>query len=871
MSDPKRAYTDGTKQFVITDKQAAELNKGRPTYLPPITPVKDGVKIRSNFRNAEGEMVDQRIDSEQVRQRAVMGENVVADKASIEQARQEGQVRTRRAMADEEDVTTLLNAALPGAQWMQDKAVGRDAAAEARQELNQENMAASLVGNLAELAIGGKIVSMGAKGLLGAERAGKLGVKLGLSKDSTKLSKVGRVLAEEPIADTHFYIQNMLDTNGEFEAEVWAGQIGTGLVFGAPFAIGAASRGIGQKLRGVADKVTNGNALGTARTVFQAGAVAAPAGSKIAQSRARAAGFLSITNKLFRRKRAGAALSASDEALLAARQVDDDMLHANRNFAPEKLDNMRPSARVKAVEEFKRYADGDVSFLDGLKYGTIVPRVKQMSKQVAQIRQSTLLMHKKLHGNLITDFKIPNTVRDDMIRQSNEVLKYADDVGMADVKAAIKRGFTGTDDAATMHKALFEAKVNARFRRGVSPGATEVDEMLTKFLEDPKLWRGQAKKNASMNRALEDVVQVWDDLGDVHIPKHLEAIDIGDGMALGKNQASIEKLTRSLDTLQDAGLITDAQRADLNTRMIGAGDAVKKGTEAYGDVIKINRARNAALGKLKKQRDTFADIPTSPESFAATKAAAAMETAKDVGMWTAKGLDAFLSTKPMAYGNRGVGALHGMSVQEKYEVFEHVQREMVNLAGNPAYLTEALGNQLDRGAEHDPIGTDFAGQKTVNTIMYLQSQLPPQDDTVFGRGVPQPLSAIEEYLEKWVSAYDPVSVGYEVYKGTITPQMVDSLRVTNPKLYSTMQVDLAETMSRVPAEKANPSVLAAANIFLGGMDPLYTGDFIAKIQSNYSQTVGQDQVINGGHGAQGSIKNPGAEQGLTTSQRQQSY
>ena len=216
----QRQYTDGQKQFLISDKEAAALNLNRPAYLPPITPVDDKAKIRANYRNNAGELVDTILDAENVRKRANLGENVVADKASIEQARGEAVVRERIHMADQEDFTTLVNAALPGAQFLQNIAVGENDANQARQDLSV-NMAANVVGNIAEFAIGGKMVGLAAKGLLGASRAGKLGVTLGLSKDSAKLAKVGRVAAEEVLMDTHFFVQNNLDTGGEMEAEEW--------------------------------------------------------------------------------------------------------------------------------------------------------------------------------------------------------------------------------------------------------------------------------------------------------------------------------------------------------------------------------------------------------------------------------------------------------------------------------------------------------------------------------------------------------------------------------------------------------------------------------------------------------------------------
>ena len=868
----KRQYTDGQKQFLISDKEAAALNLNRPAYLPPITPVDDKAKIRANYRNNAGELVDTILDAENVRKRANLGENVVADKDSIEQARSEAVVRERIHMADQEDFTTLVNAALPGAQFLQDMATGENAANQGRQDLSI-NMAANVVGNIAEFAIGGKMVGMAAKGLLGATRAGKLGVTLGLSKDSAKLAKVGRVAAEEVLMDSHFYVQNNLDTGGEMEAEEWGRQIGTGLIFASPFVLGAAARGVGQATR----KAMQGSELlQTLKTGLTTTAVLSAPGTIGAAKAARAAAATGLVSKLFRRSKKG--LTATDEAAAAARQIDSDLLHTKR-MTPEKLDNMAPGKRREWIERFSSIADEPVEFMEAIKWGTINKNTTAMRNGVENVRREMLQMNKKLQGKGVTDIKISQKNRDMILADVNGLMPQMADVGMTDVKNSLKRGILdGGGDAATTHKALFEARVNARFRRGITGGADIVDDQLRAILEDPKRWGArQAKKNAKYNAALDDFVQTWDDLGETHIPKGLEDIDVNDAIGLGKSQGSIQRIRDNLDIMDEAGFISQEQRVAIETKLLAADDAIKRGTESYGDVIKINRARKATEGRLKKARDISQDVPGSPESFAAAKAGAVMESAQDMAVMVSKGLDALLSTKPMVYGARGVGALHGMSVQDKYLVFDEIQRELSNLVGNPSYLTENLGRELDRGAAYDPQGADMAAQKAMNSMFYLQSQLPPQDMTMYGRGVPQPLSAVEEYLEKWTAAYDPVSVGYATLEGTVTPQMVDSLRITSPHMYSQMQVEFANMLMQAPADKANPKVVTAMSIFMGGMDQLYTGDFIATLQSSYAQTATQDELINGGpqQGQTGQAANrnqPGsANSQQTSSQRQQTY
>lgn len=844
MATPKRQYTDGKNSFLLTDHEAAELNRTRPSYLPPISPVAEDTKIRVNYQNQDGEIVDDLVPAENVRQRAVAGENVVATPESIEAARQDSEYRTRRAMADEEDLLSLTRSAVPGMQFVENAIVGEDAANQARQDLSV-NVGANLVGNLAELAIGFKGLGMASRGLLGAERAAKLGVKLGLAKESSKLAKVGRVAAEEVIADTHFMLQGQLDHGQEFTAEEWGNQIGMGLILATPFVGGAALRGVGQHVRGALGP----NALGTARTALHGLAAAAPVKSIQSAKYARLAAVTSITEKLFGKVRRKAPLGQTDEAVQRVRQVDADVTAANR-LTPDDLNRMTPAKREAALEAYRRYAD-DPNALDGVDFPRVVEDVKTMRRNVTAVRREALNMHRTLQGNGVADIKMSDTLRNNILAQANGLLRHVEDAGMADVKGAIQRGIiNGGGDAATMHKALFEAKVNARFRRGVDGGADVVDDALTDFLTNKEVgWTAkQLKNNRELVAAVDDVVQVWDDLGDIRIPgapKEYSVLQVNDALQLGKNQQSIARLRAAVDKMESAGLLSQKQRVSFETAMVNAGDSISRGTKSYGDIVKTNRARESALGKLKKERDLVAGVPDSPESFMAAKGKAAMDRGLQLAELSAKGLDALLSTKPMAYGARGVGALHGLQIEEKYTLFEHIHENMVNLTGNPMFLIDRMAPVLDRGASVDPQGTDLAAQKAVNTIMYLQSQLPPVDSTIYGRGVPQPLSAVEEYLEKWMAAYDPVSVGWAALDGTVTPQMVNAVRATQPNLYAQMQVEFAHVLSQAPAEKVNPTAMRGVTIFMGGMDPLYDGKFIADLQSNYAQTSAQDEVING--------------------------
>jgi hypothetical protein len=323
--------TDGQQTWRVSQSEYAELVSNRPAYLPKITVLSKG-RMRANIETEEG-IADVLVEPEQIEHRARYGQDISATEESIERARRDEQKRTKHAMAEEEDFTTFANAALPGAQYFQDLAVGKDAALEARQDLST-NVLANLGGNLAEFAIGGRIASMAGGALLGSARAAKLGTKLGFGTE-----------AEDIAIETHLYTQQLLDNNKQFVAEEWSQQVGIGLMMASPIISGGVGRAMGQAaLR----KLPAGGVSGAASTlgdVLTTTAVLAPAGSMKSAVYARGAAAAHVAGrvmrKVSRKRKAGKGLSASDELAAKQDQLLDNMDHSG-SFTPERVAAMAP-------------------------------------------------------------------------------------------------------------------------------------------------------------------------------------------------------------------------------------------------------------------------------------------------------------------------------------------------------------------------------------------------------------------------------------------------------------------------------------------------------------------------------------------------
>lgn len=861
--------TDGRKTWRVSQAEYADLVANRPSYLAPITVLSKG-KMRANIETRDG-IADVLVDPEQIAHRAKYGQDISATPESIEAARRDEQKRTKHAMAEEENLTSFANAALPAAKYFQDMAVGKDNALEARQELST-NVIANLGGNLAEFAIGGKIASMAGQALLGSARAADLGTTLGFSAKSGLAAKTGRLIAEDIAIETHLYTQQLLDNNKQFVAEEWAQQVGVGLMMAGPIIAGGAGRAAAAALvkkagPGVASKLSSFGDVLTTSNILK------PEGMK---GRYAAAAHVAgrVMRKVGRKRKVGKGLSASDELLKRQDDLLDNMDHSG-SFTPERVAAMAPGKRAKFLDEYKRYAEGDTSFLDEIDWDGIKEAPK-MAGHINAVRKQTLSIHRRFKGDA-QEVTMSAVGYGRALNKANELLAHASDVGMADVKGALQRAIIDGGDATSMTRALMEAKINARFRRGVDGGADIVDDSLSAFLVDKDVFSAsQIKKNQQALEAVDGVVQTWDDLGTVKSPRHMEQIQVSDGVAVANAHGKIDNLRAHMDSLAARGYLSADQVRGIETKLIEANDSLVKGTRGYADVIKINKSREGTNGALKKLHELNIDIPTTAEGFAAQKSAMVAETAGEIvelGLAArkaiSKGVNWASDPRRVVPVMRGVAGLSQLSLEEKHATFNAIQKELPTMTGNPLYTIEKMAPMLDRGAAFDPVGADLAGQKAMNTMYWLASQMPKMDQTIYGKDLPTPTSLVEEYMEKHLSAADPLSVAYATLAGRVTPGMVDAVRVTSPAMYAELMATFAEVLAEADAETADPKVVSAINLFMGGVDPMYSGDFIMQLQSTYAQTTTQDGMMrSGGANNMPNPKDPG-QSPYTTSQGQQ--
>jgi hypothetical protein len=804
MSDSERkvVVTDGNNTWVDTVANFERMNYRRPVSMPKLSIVGDA-KHRAVSTNQDGELVDELVSAETLATRAKFGEFTSANKASIEAARQDAQRKIGLETADEEDLLSFARSSVPGIQYVENQLVGEDEANKARSEL-AVNAMPNMAGNLVEYLAGGRVIGglagKAVKGALGAERAAHLGTAIGLgSTKGRPFLSAGKIIAEDVAIESHFYFQSLAeDTNKEFQAEDWMQQVAIGAMFATPFVLGAAGRGVGGA---IAKKVGSSDMLQTLGTGLTTMAVMSAPGKLATAKLARSAAGVKLLGKLTRKGKAKG-LSAVDEGLQAQLL---DALDDVGGLTPGSVAKMSPAKRLKYIERVKPLLDEGGDMLDDIQWESIPKRTRNMTSKVEGFRKTILGLHTKLDGGG-TGVKITNRSRDKIITEANVLISQMTDEGMAPAAESLRRGILrqgGTPES--MHKALFEARINARFRRGMAGGAEQADDSLRAFTENTEIFSpAQVKKNKIVNDAIDEVVDTWDDLGQVHLARDLDNVEISDGIQLQKLQGQVARIEKAMSTLEDADMLTAGQGKALKTKLIETEKAIIEGTQAYADAIKVNRARHNAAALLQKRSDVLGlDIPKTQGDYQALLEAGIKQTATDMVTFGSKVGNAILSQTPLKYATRGVGALHSMAVEDKYAAFEIIQQNLDASVGNAGYATDNLEQILAQPATYDPHGADIMGMKTTNAMHYLQSQLPRRPQGFYTRDDVQPLSKVEEFMEKYAAALDPISVGYAGLDGSITKSMVDSIRATSPAMYAELQVIVSEQFEKVRFEETN--------------------------------------------------------------------
>jgi len=839
-------FTDGLKTRVMSPAEYQAFIAGLAPQARSRIKVLSG-PIDSVIENQDGELVRESLTDEQIRRRTALGETPVisgADDPKLEAFRQQEQARETAAIAGEEGALVALSKFIPGVQLLQNAEVGEETAAKARGELNAANPLANVGGNIAAFLIGGAV----AKSLVGGTQVGAklLGATRGLTGARKVAAQTATLAAEDIALETHLYAQHLLDTNQQFVAEEWAGQVGQGLILASPIIGNFAARALASKgidaLRtsGIASTLSGG--FGDALTTA---AVVSMPGTKQAAKFARAAAATKLVGRIFRRgKRAPGAVDEVAESLARAQREASDI----GLFTPERLRRATPTKRREMIARMKELGAENLDVLDNIKFDTIHTRTDAMRSAVTAVRKQALSFNDKVGLTGIAD-NLNSTQQARYAARSADVVERMRDAGFGDVASGVETVVTGDPTRAFGRWA--QLRLDARFKRGTTGGAAQADDTIRSLLEDRSIWGTKVANRATkVNQAIDEVVDAWENLGTHNIPKNLEDLELASAAKLPQISRNIDQLRASYAKFEELGMLTRAQVQKMETVFTNAEEAVLKGTEAFGDAVKINRARKGAAKLHRESNDLTAgsrQVQTK-EDLDAIMAEGVLDEAREItkfGKALTTVTRAGASVTGSKVAQRGVIALRNISNEDKINLFKTLQDELPVLTGNPVLLQERIADLMGPASMVDPVGAQLASTKMVTTTYYLAGQMPRPDRSLYGKNLPTPQSKVDEFLEKWAASYDPLSVAYAALDGQITKGMVDAVRNTNPAKYAQLSVLMAQGIDTADPHKVPRATVAGINTFLGGMDPLYTGDILIQLQSNYAQTAAQDQVING--------------------------
>ena len=271
MAEPKKQWQitigGGEPRWVSGEELDARLADD-PKELIEI--IKGGESV---YQNSEKDWVKGKLSAQQLRNRKGLGEENIlfgADDPKREIYRQDELRRTNQALAERYQALVAIRNGVPLIQLMENKAVGKEDATKARQELISSSPGTHMLSQL------GFFIGAGVAGktlLRGTALDGII-----MAQRSTVFGKTTQLVAEDAVFSSYLYGNHILNNDLPFIEDDWAGEVAKGLLFVSPFIASYPVRALGAKGLGAAVKYS---AQGAA-----AGAVAGAGGLSRGLSRA---------------------------------------------------------------------------------------------------------------------------------------------------------------------------------------------------------------------------------------------------------------------------------------------------------------------------------------------------------------------------------------------------------------------------------------------------------------------------------------------------------------------------------------------------------------------------------------------------------
>lgn len=169
------------------------------------------------------------------------------------------------------------------------------------------------------------------------------------------------------------------------------------------------------------------------------------------------------------------------------------------------------------------------------------------------------------------------------------------------------------------------------------------------------------------------------------------------------------------------------------------------------------------------------------------------------------------------------------------KAFEQVEK----FTKNAHVAAERIGQTMGEQHSATPNVADAMTAKTVAAAAYLASKVPSQEPT----SAIQPelsraqLSAAEkrEWLNRYRAASNPTSVLDDLRNHKLTPEAVEALRATSPRLYKQIQEELLDQVAGSGKRLSYGQQVQLSMMFGVPLDDTLRPDFVKRMQGSYPQ------------------------------------
>ena len=852
-----RFFVSGQERVLPVDDFRAymanlsDAAKGRITFP-------EGLKHDSVYENTEGELARESLSGEQIVRRSQLGEDVLvtgAEDPKLQAHMRQQAAKARKEAAADEGVIAAFNGinllrmtGLP--QALESAYFGEEEAIRIHNEIAEANPGETFFGNMA--------LGLGMGGFVGGALRG-LGIA---AKTGKGLGLAAHMFADEAAFETALYTKHIMDQRKDFQAEELGANIVQGMMFTTPVLAGALLRKpVWAALKMGGNAGMGGLGLVRDALVFRG----LQTGDRSLMGKAAGLGAL---ERVHRRLFGGRKTVTKVDELAELRKVAAKEEQYIGRATPEGLRNAKGGKLEEILGPVKKYMDEGASKLDDIDYNG-------MARKIGAVRTA--------HRQAVQEIgRAPRNMRVGKVRgvsrigkESTQLLESSMDTFLGRAESMGYDDFVGHLRDVKGHEQygrLFQARLDMALKAKSGRHNTGIlaDE-LKAISEDPRIWGTgkMAEQARNLNDAIDDFVTGYERLDSFNLPDDLSKIP--DNVNYSEINDAIGDIRRATDRIHASGLYSFDDLRAVSSRLDKIEDALIEGGQATIDAKTLNKARKTAAINHKKNFEALKSGDV--EDIAALDArmeARVEETSKKRTKLMQLGEALVKSGRLPIYNNRLLRAVRESSMEEKTALFEAMHEKVNMLLGSPDHMAVELEPFMVENPL-DPEMHTMAGVNASNSVYFLASKLGRTDRTLYGRNRAPRRDRVLRFAETFAAMSDPWEVGFAALSGEVTQDMVDAVRITAPAQYAEISNVLSAVVNAADPDTLPRRSAAGINKFLGGMDPLYSGQVIMQLQSNYAQNAEQ-QAATGGIAGQFNQTHPqDGDNAFTFTQRLMSY